>query len=56
MAEVVASLESSLALQERTDSSMFDNCLLFMGSSFGSAETLECPSDQIDDSVHLGND
>lgn len=48
MAEVVSSLESALALQERTDPSMFDHDLLSLGLNFGSQDIEDSDSDQQD--------
>ncbi|KAM7490580.1 hypothetical protein LguiA_033501 [Lonicera macranthoides] len=48
MAEVVASLECALALQERTDSSVFDRDLLSMGGDFGNQDIVDCSSEQLE--------
>ncbi|KAM7490582.1 hypothetical protein LguiA_033503 [Lonicera macranthoides] len=54
MAEVVASLECALALQERTDSSVFDRDLLSMGRDFGNQDIVDCSSEQ-PEVIHSGS-
>ncbi|KAM7493471.1 hypothetical protein LguiB_028080 [Lonicera macranthoides] len=54
MAEVVASLECALALQERTDSSVFDRDLLSMGGDFGNQDVVDCSSEQ-PEVIHSGS-
>ncbi|KAM7506199.1 hypothetical protein LguiB_005103 [Lonicera macranthoides] len=61
MAEVVASLESALALQERTDSSMFEADFLNLGGTFDNQENLdnsiqESEVNNASDGEHLGEE
>ncbi|KAM7461379.1 hypothetical protein LguiA_029500 [Lonicera macranthoides] len=46
MTEVMSSLESALALQERTASSIFDRNLLSMGLDFGNQDIEDSSSGQ----------
>ncbi|KAM7490583.1 hypothetical protein LguiA_033504 [Lonicera macranthoides] len=54
MAEVVASLECALALQMRTDSSVFDRDLLSMGGDFGNQDIVDCSSEK-PEVIHSGS-
>ncbi|KAM7500907.1 hypothetical protein LguiA_025321 [Lonicera macranthoides] len=50
MAEVVTSLESALAWQERIDSSMFDQYMLSMGGNFSNQDIVDSSSE--DEVIH----